>query len=113
MVESNFSDARSAGYDPQAWLKLKDAALARPLRNRAAAYECARRAAGSARAHAPRARHREPAPLVSPAPANPLAAAFCRAAGRSGPCWARCATPTRASSRPPSSPACSSTMSAG
>lgn len=38
VVEANFSDARSAGYDRQQWQQLKEAALARPLRDRAAAY---------------------------------------------------------------------------
>ena len=38
VVEANFSDARSAGYDRQQWQRLKEEALARPLRDRAAAY---------------------------------------------------------------------------
>ncbi len=41
MVEANFSDARSAGYDRQQWQRLKEEALARPLRDRAAAYRYA------------------------------------------------------------------------
>ena len=41
MVEANFSDARSAGYDRQQWQRLKEEALARPLRDRAAAYRWA------------------------------------------------------------------------
>ena len=41
MVEANFSDVRAAGYDPQAWQQLKERALARPLRDRTAAYGCA------------------------------------------------------------------------
>ncbi|PSC70735.1 peptidase S41 family [Micractinium conductrix] len=38
VVEANFSDVRAAGYDPQAWQQLKERALARPLRDRTAAY---------------------------------------------------------------------------
>lgn len=41
VVEQNFSDARNAGYDRQAWAALKERALARPLRDRTAAYGCA------------------------------------------------------------------------
>lgn len=46
VVEANFSDARSAGYDRQQWQRLKEEALARPLRDRAAAYRCAWRVSG-------------------------------------------------------------------
>jgi hypothetical protein len=42
VVESNFSDARNAGYDRAAWQQLKERALARPLRDRAAAYRLVR-----------------------------------------------------------------------
>ncbi|KAL4451934.1 hypothetical protein ABPG75_007596 [Micractinium tetrahymenae] len=38
VVESSFSDARGAGFDREAWQKLKEKALARPLRDRSAAY---------------------------------------------------------------------------
>jgi hypothetical protein len=38
VVETNFSDARASGYDPAAWLELKERLLARPLRDREAAY---------------------------------------------------------------------------
>lgn len=38
VVEANFSDARSAGYDPAAWAELKERLLARPLRSREAAH---------------------------------------------------------------------------
>lgn len=38
MVELNFSDARSSGYDRQEWLELKERVLARPLRSSDAAH---------------------------------------------------------------------------
>ena len=38
VVEANFTDARNAGFDPETWQQLKARALARPLRDRTAAY---------------------------------------------------------------------------
>ncbi len=38
VVESSFSDARGAGFDREAWQRVKEKALARPLRDRTAAY---------------------------------------------------------------------------
>jgi C-terminal processing protease CtpA/Prc len=42
VVDQNFADARGAGFDPAAWRRLRDAALARPPRDRAAAYSAVR-----------------------------------------------------------------------
>jgi hypothetical protein len=39
VVEANFSDARSAGFDRDTWEALKQRVLARPLRDHAAAHK--------------------------------------------------------------------------
>lgn len=40
VVEQNYTDTRNGGFDRTGWQALKENALARPVRDRAAAYGC-------------------------------------------------------------------------
>lgn len=46
VVDRNFSDARSAGFDPEKWRQARDAALSRPIPDAAAAHSAVRRMLG-------------------------------------------------------------------